>query len=47
MEASDRLRHKIVHDYFAVDLDVVWDTAVLDVPAIQPVVEALLSKVDG
>ncbi len=48
-EAAGRvpLRHKIVHDYFSVDLDVVWDTAVLDVPAIRPVVEALMSKVDG
>ena len=41
------LRHKIVHDYFAVDLEVVWDTATLDVPAIRPVVEALLSRIDG
>ena len=41
------LRHKIVHDYFAVDLGVVWDTANLDVPAIRPVVHALLSRIDG
>ena len=41
------LRHKIVHDYFAVDLDVVWDTATLDVPAIRPVVETLLSRIHG
>lgn len=41
------IRHKIVHNYFAVDLDVVWDTAVLDVPAVRPIVEALLGKVDG
>lgn len=40
------LRHKIVHDYFAVDLEVVWETATLDVPAIRPMVEALLNAVD-
>lgn len=38
------LRHKIVHDYFAVDLEVVWDTATLDAPAVRPIVEALLTK---
>jgi uncharacterized protein with HEPN domain len=38
------IRHKIVHDYFAVDLDVVWDTATLDVPAIRPLVEPLLDE---
>jgi len=36
------LRHKIVHDYFAIDLKVVWDTATIDAPAVRPVIEALL-----
>lgn len=39
------LRHKIVHDYFAVDLDMVWDTATLDAPGIRPIVRALLDRV--
>lgn len=39
------LRHKIVHDYFAVDLDIVWDTATLDAPGIRPIVRALLDRV--
>lgn len=38
------LRHKIVHDYFAVDLDIVWNTASLDVPAIQSMVEELRNE---
>jgi uncharacterized protein with HEPN domain len=38
------LRHKIVHDYFAIDLQVVWDTATLDVPAIRPIVQTLYEK---
>jgi uncharacterized protein with HEPN domain len=39
------LRHKIVHDYFVIDLGVVWDTATLDVPAIRPIVKALRDKI--
>lgn len=39
------LRHKIVHDYFAVDLEVVWDTATLDAPTVRPIVEALLDRI--
>jgi uncharacterized protein with HEPN domain len=39
------LRHKIVHDYFVLDLEVVWDTATIDVPAIRPVVEALSNEI--
>jgi uncharacterized protein with HEPN domain len=39
------LRHKIVHDYFVIDLGVVWDTATIDVPAIRPIVEALLGTI--
>ncbi len=41
------LRHKIVHDYFVLDLSIVWDTATIDVPAIRPIVESLLGKMDG
>ncbi len=38
------LRHKIVHDYFALDLKIVWDTAKLDVPAVRPIIQTLLEK---
>lgn len=36
-----------VHDWFVLDLGVVWDTATIDVPAIRPIVESLLDKIDG
>jgi uncharacterized protein with HEPN domain len=36
------LRHKIVHEYFVVDLQVVWDTATLDVPEVRPLLADLL-----
>jgi len=33
------LRHKLIHDYFEVDLDIVWQTATNDVPNVLPVIE--------
>jgi uncharacterized protein with HEPN domain len=30
------MRNKVVHEYFVVDLEVVWETAVSDVPALLP-----------
>jgi uncharacterized protein with HEPN domain len=30
------MRNKVVHEYFVVDLKVVWETAVSDVPALLP-----------
>lgn len=41
------LRHKIVHDYFVLDLGIVWATATIDVPAIRPIVESLLGEISG
>lgn len=41
------LRHKLVHDYFVVDLGVVWLTATEDVPHVRPLVAALLDTVSG
>ena len=35
-------RHKIVHDYFAVDDDLVWETATQDVPPLIPLLAGLL-----
>ena len=35
------LRHKVVHDYFVVDLELIWDTAVKDMPAVLPSIKKL------
>lgn len=32
------LRNRLVHEYFAVDLRVVWDTAIRDMPRIRPTI---------
>ena len=36
------MRHVMVHDYFKVDWDIVYETAKTHVPALRPHVEAML-----
>jgi type I restriction enzyme S subunit len=38
------MRNILVHGYFAIDLDVVWDAVQRDVPLLKPAVEALLKN---
>jgi uncharacterized protein with HEPN domain len=38
------MRHKLVHEYFRVDLDIVWNTCTMDVPALIPRIEAALAE---
>jgi uncharacterized protein with HEPN domain len=37
------IRHKLVHDYFVVDLGIVWRTATVNVPEVHPLVRAAAS----
>lgn len=41
------LGHKLIHDYFEVDLEVVWRTATVNVPEIAPFVTAAQGDKDG
>jgi uncharacterized protein with HEPN domain len=38
------MRHRVVHDYFYIDLSVVWRACTTDVPALVPQVEAILRE---
>jgi len=38
------IRHKLVHEYFTVDIDVVWDTATVSAPNLRPLVESALKS---
>lgn len=38
------MRHILVHDYFAVDLDVVWDAVERDLPDLKRRIEAILQE---
>lgn len=37
------MRNVLVHGYFEVDTDLVWDTAMRDLPALKPSMERLLA----
>jgi uncharacterized protein with HEPN domain len=37
------MRHVVVHDYFRIDLDVVWDTARNSIPSLIAALEAAIS----
>lgn len=41
------MRNVLVHGYFEIDTDIVWDTARRDVPALKPALERLLAKLEG
>jgi uncharacterized protein with HEPN domain len=38
------MRNKVIHDYFRVDLKVVWDVVERDLPPLRSQIEGLLSK---
>lgn len=40
------MRNVLVHGYFEIDTDIVWDAATRDVPAMKPAVERLLRKLE-
>lgn len=40
------MRHILVHDYFAVDTDVVWDAVERDLPDLKVKIEAILRKLE-
>jgi uncharacterized protein with HEPN domain len=40
-------RDKVVHGYFGVDLEVVWDTAVDDTPSLKPLIAKILDETEA
>jgi uncharacterized protein with HEPN domain len=41
------MRDKLVHDYFGVDLDLVWDVVASELPNARTRITALLEELDG
>ena len=39
------LRHKLVHDYANIDMDIIWDVVKNDIPVQYPVVKALADSI--
>lgn len=38
------MRDKLIHDYFGVDLDAVWDTVEKDIPILKDKIEDIIEK---
>ncbi len=41
------MRDKLIHHYFGVDLQAVWDTATLDLPAVEVEIKRIIKAVKG
>ena len=41
------MRNVLVHGYFEIDTDIVWDAATRDVPALKTSIERLLKNLEG
>lgn len=41
------MRNILVHGYFDIDTDIVWDAATRDVPAIKPAMERMLKTLES
>lgn len=40
------MRHKLIHDYFEIKLEIVWDVATIDIPKIKKSLLKLLEDTD-
>lgn len=40
------MRDKLVHDYFGVNVEVVWKSVVEDLPALKSQVQQMLAQID-
>jgi len=41
------MRHKLIHGYFAVDRDILWNVAATDLPVLLPALKTLLAQQDA
>ncbi len=46
-DAMYGMRNRIVHDYFQIDLEIVWRTVHQDLPTLRSKIEALLAAITG
>lgn len=38
------IRNRIIHNYFGIDYDIVWDTVVTDIPQLKEWIEMIIEK---
>jgi uncharacterized protein with HEPN domain len=41
------VRDRLIHDYFGVNLDIVWDIVTVELPALESQIEAILQQEHG
>ncbi len=41
------MRNVLVHGYFEIDTEIVWRTAIQEMPALRPSLERLLERIEG
>jgi len=41
------MRDKLIHNYFDVDLDTIWETAKVDIPALIPEIEKIIQQLEA
>lgn len=41
------MRNKLIHEYFGINLKVVWDTVKLDIPSLKPIFQQILNEAGG
>jgi uncharacterized protein with HEPN domain len=40
------MRDKVIHEYFGVDIRILWDTSKIDLPTSRPLLEQLLDEME-
>jgi uncharacterized protein with HEPN domain len=40
------MRDKLIHEYFGVDLQILWDTSKIDLAGSKPLLEQLLKQIE-
>jgi len=41
------MRNKLIHEYFGIDIEILWKVVKEDLPAVRPSVEKMLIEMDG
>lgn len=41
-----KMRDKVIHHYYRVDLDAVWESATRDIPVLEPQIEKVLKSIE-
>lgn len=46
-DMMEGMRHVLVHDYYRISPDKLWDTVSDDIPTLKPMIEQLINKVEA